>query len=143
MCLPHARGGVSISHCIWSQSCTSSPRPWGCFCRAAHCRPYAAVFPTPVGVFLGVRPTDGLSRGLPHARGGVSNSKGISAEQAASSPRPWGCFSTNFSIRRWLCVFPTPVGVFLFPRVLCLTIWGLPHARGGVSSTFYLVVPGL
>ncbi|SMG65757.1 hypothetical protein BMETH_387_6 [methanotrophic bacterial endosymbiont of Bathymodiolus sp.] len=30
------------------------------------------VFPTPVGVFLSVRPTDAYRWGLPHARGGVS-----------------------------------------------------------------------
>ena len=31
-------------------------------------------------------------------------------------------------------VFPTPVGVFLVRCLVVLYCWGLPHARGGVST---------
>ena len=33
MCLPHARGGVSLFLAQHLGIRMSSPRPWGCFCR--------------------------------------------------------------------------------------------------------------
>ncbi len=52
VCLPHARGGVSISACHRNTLLASSPRTWGCFywkpSRPCRCN----VFPTHVGVFL-------------------------------------------------------------------------------------------
>ena len=71
------------------------------------------VFPTHVGVFLPQNVGRAILRGLPHARGGVSGAKHISACAMWSSPRTWGCF----------CVMPSKD----FKRS------GLPHARGGVS----------
>ena len=52
--LPHARGGVSVIVCAFIQDFPSSPRPWGCFRGCLDGRSTAAVFPTPVGVFLSV-----------------------------------------------------------------------------------------
>ena len=71
--LPHARGGVSATcgGCGGLQS--SSPRPWGCFCWAVRGAKVGLVFPTPVGVFLDTVQTSAANKGLPHARGGVSD----------------------------------------------------------------------
>ena len=70
--LPHARGGVSYEKQKEFAQNGSSPRPWGCFCRAWGYESAEAVFPTPVGVFL--RPWRPVRQpsSLPHARGGVS-----------------------------------------------------------------------
>ncbi len=93
------------------------------------------VFPTPVGVFLG--PTSIFERrhSLPHARGGVSTSEPLIAADSMSSPRPWGCFRRVRIYRARGGVFPTPVGVFLLRNWYKVSLLGLPHARGGVSTT--------
>ena len=54
---------------------------------------------------------------------------------AASSPRPWGCFSVTCANTTSCAVFPTPVGVFLCGRSPATLCRRLPHARGGVSDT--------
>ena len=70
------------------------------------------VFPTPVGVFL-LPAISGLEKsGLPHARGGVSSSCNLWSRKKWSSPRPWGCFSSDGITSERFPVFPTPVGVF-------------------------------
>ena len=91
--LPHARGGVSICDRIASICCKSSPRPWGCFPIRQAKLPRKRVFPTPVGVFPKKSSAFSALTGLPHARGGVSLSRDILADEYVSSPRPWGCFS--------------------------------------------------
>ena len=73
--LPHARGGVSYRALSLAHPDKSSPRPWGCFQIQLSRIFTRLVFPTPVGVFL-----IGIDRGmgiesLPHARGGVSDSR--------------------------------------------------------------------
>ena len=133
-CLPHARGGVSVGFRADSISPQSSPRPWGCFQVTRTLRLPDDVFPTPVGVF----PKFGICKrsypGLPHARGGVSQSNQIWPGGIESSPRPWGCFYFSPAYLLDSFVFPTPVGVFL-PTTWHLQRWsGLPHARGGVST---------
>ena len=72
------------------------------------------VFPTPVGVFpiSSNRAADPVS--LPHARGGVSAPCAADGEGEPSSPRPWGCFRIKIFLSSDVCVFPTPVGVFLY-----------------------------
>ena len=51
-CLPHARGGVSMSDALDYLGKVSSPRPWGCFRVYCPQTVPGTVFPTPVGVFL-------------------------------------------------------------------------------------------
>ncbi len=92
-----------------------------------------AVFPTPVGVFLGALTQIMDSTGLPHARGGVSDSANIYINPEESSPRPWGCFSLWSIMTITKTVFPTPVGVFLVRFYKLIVYLSLPHARGGVS----------
>ena len=132
-CLPHARGGVSLSQPPVEFWDVSSPRPWGCFSSSRpHCRT-SSVFPTPVGVFPNPACSPSVMLRLPHARGGVSLTLWYLLSIPVSSPRPWGCFhviSPFFYIR---VVFPTPVGVFLCPADAAPRVTGLPHARGGVS----------
>ncbi len=52
LCLPHARGGVSLSCGERALPTESSPRPWGCFRDQPWWENGNPVFPTPVGVFL-------------------------------------------------------------------------------------------
>ncbi len=78
--------------------------------------------------------------GLPHARGGVSDSGRDEAVSIGSSPRPWGCFWRSLLRRGSRKVFPTPVGVFLIDRYPGTRTPSLPHARGGVSALVRLMV---
>ena len=107
------RGGVSERITIFRISHLSSPRAWGCFFLQDACtvdgkvfptcvgvfpqpsRPSArkSVFPTCVGVFLTISPKARQSTGLPHVRGGVSESRAGRLLRCRSSPRAWGCFS--------------------------------------------------
>ena len=135
--LPHARGGVSINvHGITRQS-RSSPRPWGCFFLTSWSNEKTGVFPTPVGVFLKIGKKSVWNKGLPHARGGVSQRRPDNIRALASSPRPWGCFHKQQQQQHRNKVFPTPVGVFLIVKVWFVDLIGLPHARGGVSYEFH------
>ena len=76
--------------------------------------------------------------GLPHARGGVSIIDGGDIIVVQSSPRPWGCFRSDFDSLNPTAVFPTPVGVFLNYSPFTAFFTCLPHARGGVSLSFFL-----
>ena len=71
-CLPHARGGVSVTVAISGVGIESSPRTWGCFSPASSDTGDIDVFPTHVGVFPLLRYAGQGRPGLPHARGGVS-----------------------------------------------------------------------
>ena len=90
--LPHARGGVSYAQGLCQGPIESSPRPWGCFSGPCVWGRLRLVFPTPVGVFLRVRPSHSPEPRLPHARGGVSARRRGAVCLTQSSPRPWGCF---------------------------------------------------
>ncbi len=132
--LPHARGGVSGPQYLGGRGGVSSPRPWGCF-PGRHCaHPGRNVFPTPVGVFPTACVQSISTTGLPHARGGVSEDALMSETPEKSSPRPWGCFWLEAYLKAHCKVFPTPVGVFLLKPHHLPTVYGLPHARGGVSD---------
>ncbi len=111
----------------------SSPRPWGCFHSRCRCPQRCCVFPTPVGVFLGQGTSDKSYCRLPHARGGVSDLLDVYSALSPSSPRPWGCFQEWALDDGQKPVFPTPVGVFLYPGRSWMLALRLPHARGGVS----------
>ena len=91
-----------------------------------------------MGVFLEASFTDWTSLSLPHARGGVSMSDSIWETEEGSSPRPWGCFHLLAPSHTEEPVFPTPVGVFRSAGVKLTRISSLPHARGGVSLSWYL-----
>ena len=54
-------------------------------------------------------------------------------DRLGSSPRTWGCFLLIWLTFFIFFVFPTHVGVFLYPVILCKPFSCLPHARGGVS----------
>ncbi len=74
--LPHACGGVSNALAKIPVRIESSPRLWGCFHITTNAKSLDVVFPTPVGVFPGKRPSINKEGSLPHACGGVS-SKGF------------------------------------------------------------------
>ncbi|SMG66852.1 conserved hypothetical protein [methanotrophic bacterial endosymbiont of Bathymodiolus sp.] len=92
VCLPHARGGVSVSVDVAIIPFESSPRPWGCFFVGKKAYAICVVFPTPVGVFPETAHLSQRTTSLPHARGGVSIFSCWSENRTSSSPRPWGCF---------------------------------------------------
>ena len=132
-CLPHVRGGVSVPDPRFQRQGTSSPRAWGCFCFRTQPLHDWTVFPTCVGVFLPALREHAHVTGLPHVRGGVSNTNPDEYITAESSPRAWGCFLSVVHAGRFPAVFPTCVGVF--PEHCACGRWstGLPHVRGGVS----------
>ena len=134
--LPHARGGVSTWRDADRLQVWSSPRSWGCFLRRAKKVLESCVFPTLVGVFLFRKVRKKELTGLPHARGGVSQTLQVVLEGQKSSPRSWGCFYVSSTDITLTPVFPTLVGVFLVKAVSPSQILGLPHARGGVSWMF-------
>ena len=89
------------------------------------------VFPTCVGVFPRTYRGRRSADGLPHVRGGVSQSNNVADDLRLSSPRAWGCFPVKPLHPEWRAVFPTCVGVFpvrcdvpLGPR------WSSPRAWG-------------
>ena len=88
-----------------------------------------------MGVFLDSRTAKMTNKGLPHARGGVSEDGDGGWRRLSSSPRTWGCFSPASTPSSLTGVFPTHVGVFLMGQSSLLHEPGLPHARGGVSSS--------
>ena len=88
--LPHARGGVSAQRPAQGRFRVSSPRTWGCFYGVRKLGIPCTVFPTHVGVFLGVRCWPALGKCLPHARGGVSMLYRSKSKAVLSSPRTWG-----------------------------------------------------
>ncbi len=114
----------------------SSPRTWGCFLPPQVEVFGQLVFPTHVGVFPFDLRTIFQRLCLPHARGGVSNPGLIQFFNQPSSPRTWGCFQTSSSTSTALQVFPTHVGVFLSPGLAGAGLYRLPHARGGVSTSY-------
>ncbi len=113
-CLPHARGGVSLTAPLGHRVILSSPRTWGCFPVSAALRPAAS--------------------SLPHARGGVSALAESKSAGNVSSPRTWGCFQDYLILAAAIKVFPTHVGVFPAQGGQHTGDRGLPHARGGVST---------
>ena len=133
-CLPHARGGVSTLHCMTMDSTESSPRTWGCFHGFDHIDVGKCVFPTHVGVFLGLPLSSIAMLRLPHARGGVSSQHTPVTSSSMSSPRTWGCFWACAIMGQSSLVFPTHVGVFPSLSLPILRRSCLPHARGGVSE---------
>ena len=94
-----------------------------------------------MGVFLHKIIGDCIAVSLPHARGGVSSIVLTMLITVTSSPRTWGCFSTGKGPVLVYAVFPTHVGVFLLCRRMFLPVYGLPHARGGVSDLSLLQTP--
>ena len=56
------------------------------------------------------------------------------APAGRSSPRMWGCFFKTPVVCSFRNVFPTHVGVFLPLMPAALSVSGLPHACGGVST---------
>ena len=134
------RGGVSGASYVVFQTTESSPRAWGCFLYALIDSAETWVFPTCVGVFLGIDDLQDEGFCLPHVRGGVSPASGKWEKDAASSPRAWGCFSGRQRSVSRLCVFPTCVGVFPCHGNPRGRSYRLPHVRGGVSPTVAAII---
>ena len=126
--------GVFLQYVVCNHSAvSSSPRAWGCFPSSARRTASREVFPTCVGVFLRLSSKLIISTRLPHVRGGVSVWRVVPALELVSSPRAWGCFLREGHGAPVLQVFPTCVGVFLWPVEEPGLYSGLPHVRGGVS----------
>ena len=100
---------------------------------------YMVVFPMHVGVFLRQNDSGQWRHRLPHARGGVSNSRCATSSSHKSSPCTWGCFQSHSIIHSSKRVFPMHVGVFLPIGDITPEKARLPHARGGVSILCVLI----
>ncbi len=133
LCLPHARGGVSISGMLKRRRGKSSPRTWGCFYGPPGWRCGERVFPTHVGVFLSSSLIIGVRSCLPHARGGVSGIRLYVHVCRMSSPRTWWCFLVHGLQFVRAGVFPTHVGVFPSSHATISQESSLAHTCGGVS----------
>ena len=132
--LPHMRGGVSCGMIVRSTEPWSSPHAWGCFLFFINLPRRYTVFPTCVGVFLLPGFFCWGRIGLPHMRGGVSQTSHRPEMASRSSPHAWGCFSSETGQNSKATVFPTCVGVFPGHPTFPDTSPSLPHMRGGVSS---------
>ena len=134
-CFPHAGGDVSyavaVGHCVTS----FSPRRWGCFPVHRAVADLLLVFPTQVGMFLGLLLRACFSEGFPHAGGDVSGQFTPTAFETSFSPRRWGCFPVDAHSARFPFVFPTQVGMFLPSPRLVRTLERFPHAGGDVSQS--------
>ncbi len=138
VCLPHARGGVSLIGRLDRVPDLSSPRTWGCFYPPLPVSGIIRVFPTHVGVFPSRFHARSACPRLPHARGGVSSYSQLASAARGSSPRTWGCFLTQIRPFMGEIVFPTHVGVFLRYSSCFFGSACLPHARGGVSNAAFV-----
>ena len=112
----------------------SSPRPWRCFLTLGKTINSALVFSTSVEVFLALRRSPVLIRGLLHVRGGVSVNGSVAHSLDASSPRPWRCFRPHRGLHEGPRVFSTSVEVFPNGSVMRICRMRLLHVRGGVSQ---------
>ena len=139
--LPHVRGGVSNFAEKGGRRHASSPRAWGCFFAVPPEARRQGVFPTCVGVFPRQATGEGASSRLPHVRGGVSGKSKAGLLRPLSSPRAWGCFRGPRKKPGLFLVFPTCVGVFPTGSVSAPPGTGLPHVRGGVSQSAILGTP--
>ena len=133
LCLPHLRGGVSLSQRRWQTQGQSSPPTWGCFDGRKKTAGMRPVFPTYVGVFPATITLMKKAMSLPHLRGGVSNPYYPVKTGTVSSPPTWGCFPSLTALGEAWFVFPTYVGVFPYIAKPQDSRCGLPHLRGGVS----------
>ena len=87
---PHARGEHIKQPHYGKRLAGSSPRPWGTRARPRRCRPGRRFIPTPVGnTPETISPTCGPTV-HPHARGEHNCMSTLAANDAGSSPRPWG-----------------------------------------------------
>ena len=110
--LPHMRGGVSGAVCSASDVTASSPHAWGCFLLRISIVGGKVIFPTCVGVFLGLPGTLQPFVHLPHMRGGVSLTAASVCLSPGSSPHAWGCFHQLPGTKQCPEIFPTCVGCF-------------------------------
>ena len=128
--LPHVRGGVSAHVAGDFTAGSSSPRAWGCFHLLHILFILGPVFPTCVGVFLGLNARTATQTSLPHVRGGVSAAGENRFTDRQSSPRAWGCFYSCQAGISLSPVFPTCVGVFPIVRNFIVAFLVFPTCVG-------------
>ena len=109
-----------------------SPRMWGCTDGKRHPRNQEHVFPTHVGVYLGIVKHLEAPLCFPHACGGVPMAPRAYMRPAAFSPRMWGCTAVVAFIWPSLIGFPTHVGVYRLTARSRSQSRSFPHACGGV-----------
>ncbi len=85
---------VGVYHAIAQTSASDlsfSPRMWGCTVEILAIAWGFLVFPTHVGVYRVKNLAEALSRGFPHACGGVPGQVVNWDAKVTFSPRMWGC----------------------------------------------------
>ena len=116
---PHAGGDVSSVICPFTLCFGFSPRRWGCFLLLPCTYRLIPVFPTQVGMFPERTVVLLRDEGFPHAGGDVSVAELSQLFPSRFSPRRWGCFPERQLLDRGARVFPTQVGMFLWPFAHC------------------------
>ena len=71
---------------------------------------------------------------FPHACGDVPLADHYENHQPPFSPRLWGCSASCSPSGSWVCLFPTPVGMFRPPRTWPSPCGTFPHACGDVPG---------
>ena len=133
--LPHTRGGVPPYLIASVIRVGSSPHTWGCPSAIALPPLDLILFPTHVGVSPDRIYFFGLSRPLPHTRGGVPIKQPLRSSTLLSSPHTWGCPSRIAPPKVATSLFPTHVGVSPYNIQMSPCKITLPHTRGGVPAT--------
>ena len=141
--LLHVRGGVSCVLRISRICRRSSPRPWRCFQGPQVFSRDFVVFSTSVEVFLPRQAIRRTGKSLLHVRGGVSFIRILNEPRSTSSPRPWRCFSLDFTACVLQKVFSTSVEVFPHVTGNLAREVGLLHVRGGVSYSLRNQIIGI
>ena len=132
--LPRARGDVSAYADAARQSAQPSPRTRGCFFGEHEIGSGCNAFPAHAGMFLAQRIRASHRQGLPRARGDVSEIPILERGAHGPSPRTRGCFRFKRWVTSEVLAFPAHAGMFLSPTASGSMSWGLPRARGDVSS---------
>ena len=129
---PHACGGVPLYFSFIKQVAPFSPRMWGCTVSSLIRARCSRVFPTHVGVYLGLCPHLHIQHSFPHACGGVPPYASTDLVASTFSPRMWGCTLVSKTLDICIGVFPTHVGVYLYGTNRSSNLNRFPHACGGV-----------
>ena len=132
---PHTRGGGPPS-CITQKSCDAfSPHAWGWTVVPPLLQPEPVVFPTRVGVDLGIRRLRVYLPSFPHTRGGGPRHTENTTAALEFSPHAWGWTDLLTVSNSLPNVFPTRVGVDLSLGTIWFAVQRFPHTRGGGPVT--------
>ena len=128
---PHTRGGGPVGKSSFTSQIRFSPHAWGWTATLSTGHLGQLVFPTRVGVDLGISGDCIQYPSFPHTRGGGPMCSMKVYFCPTFSPHAWGWTYRAARISERGCVFPTRVGVDLYKFLKEHSDWSFPHTRGG------------